>query len=65
MSVAPHDLSALGITREPSGPALVHGVPDVVVNRHRDGGVTGDPLYRLAIDQTVVVELAGEGARLA
>ena len=65
VSIPPHDLSALGIGREPSGPALVHGVPDVVVERHDNGGVTGDPLHGLAVDQAVVLELAGEAGGLA
>ena len=35
------------------GPALVHGVADVVVDPDGDGGVTGDPPHHLAIDQSV------------
>ena len=65
MSITSHDLSALGIAWEPSRPPLVHGVPDVVVNRHRDGGVTGDAPHRVGVDQAPVLELAGQGALLA
>ena len=65
VTIAPHDLSALGVAREPLGPALVHGVPDVVVEGDHDGGVTGDPLHRLAVDQAPVLELGGQGALLA
>ena len=63
--VPAHHLSALGLGREPFGPALVHGVPDVVVEGDDDGGVTGDPPHRLDIDQAVLLELAGEAARLS
>ena len=45
---------------EALGPSLVHGVPDVVVDPDGDGGVTGDPLDRLGIDQAVTLELTGE-----
>jgi hypothetical protein len=55
---------ALGVGVEPSDPALVHGVPDVVVEGDDDGGVTGNPLHRLAIDQAAVSELADEDAQL-
>ena len=65
MSVPAHDLSALGRGRETPGPALVHGVPDVVVDGDDDGGVTGDAPQRLAIDQAVTLEVAGQGALLA
>ena len=64
MSIPAHDLSALGIGRFSPGPALVHGVPDVVVDPDGDGGVTGDPLHGLALDQAVALELAGELASL-
>ena len=60
MSIPAHDLSTLGLGRESPGPALVHGVPDVVVDRDGDGGVTGDPPQRLGIDQPDVLELTGE-----
>jgi hypothetical protein len=39
-------------------------VPDVVVEGDDDGGVTGNPLHRLAIDQAAVSELADEDAQL-
>ena len=61
---SPH-FPALGIARKASRPALVHGVPDVVIDRYRDGGVTGDPLHRFAIDQANVLELAGQDGLLA
>src|SRR3984957_20884975 len=63
MSVPALDLSALAWTGKTPGPALVHGVPDIVVDRHRNGGVTGDPPHRLAIDQAVPFELARQGRR--
>src|SRR5580692_3195457 len=62
MSVPPQDLSALRLGRETAGPALLHGVPDVVVDPNDDGGVTSDPLQRLDVDQTAVLELAGQHA---
>ena len=60
MSIPAQDLSALGLARKPPGPALVHGVPDVVVDREDDGGVTGDPLHCLSVDEADVLELTGE-----
>ena len=65
MSVPAHDLSALGRGRESPGPALVHGVPDIVVGGDDDGGVTGDSLHCLGVDQAVTLEVAGQGAVLA
>ena len=65
MSVPAHDLAALGIARFSPGPALVHGVPDVVVDRDGHGGVTGDPLHGLDTDQPVTLELARQLALLA
>ena len=65
MSVPPHHLSALGLGREAPGPALVHGVADVVVDGDGDGGVTGDALHGLAVDQAVPFELPGERGALA
>ena len=65
MSIPSHDFAPLSGRREPSGPALVHGVSDLVVEGHDDGGVTGDPLHGLAIDQAVLLELAGQGTLLA
>ncbi len=64
-SVPSLDLSALALSRKTPGPALVHGVPDIVVDRHRNGGVTGDALHRLAVDQAVPLEFAGQGGRAA
>ena len=46
MAVSSSDLSALGAARESPGPALVHGVADLVVDRHHHGGVTGDAFAR-------------------
>ena len=58
MAIAPDDLSSLGLCWEAFGPTLVHGVADVVVDPDGDGGVTGDPLHRVAIDQSVMLELS-------
>ena len=60
MAIAPDDLSSLGLGWQAAGPALVHGVADVVVDPDGDGGVTGDPPHHLAIDQSVMLELPGE-----
>ena len=38
------------VGRCPPGPALVHGVADVVVDPDGDGGVTGDPAHGLGAD---------------
>ena len=62
MSVPAHDLAALGIARCAPGPALVHRVPDVVVDPDGDGGVAGDLLDRLGADQAVALELAGQAS---
>ncbi len=59
MPVASHDLAALGIGRETSGPTLVHRVTDVVVEGHDDRRVTGDPAHGVGADQPVTLELAG------
>ena len=63
--VPPHHLSTLGIARETSCPALVHGVPEVVVEGHHNGGVTGDPPHRLSVDQATMPELAGQAVGFA
>ena len=60
VAISPHHFPALGIGRIPSGPALVHGVAGVVVDGDGDGGVTGDLLHGLPIDQAVLLELSGE-----
>ena len=60
VAVSPHHLPALGIGRESPGPALVHGVADVIVDGDGDGGVARHPLHGLAIDQAVPLELPGE-----
>ena len=65
MSIPPHHLSALRLGREALGPALVHSVPDVVVDRDGDGGVTGDPSHGLAVDQSMTLEVTGEGRGFA
>src|SRR5258708_33047134 len=65
MSVPAHDLAALGVARCPPGPALVHGVTDVVVDPDGDGGLTGDLSDDLCADQAVALELTGQVARLA
>ena len=60
MAVSAHDLATLGITWGPPGPAFVHGVANIVVDCDGYGGVTSDPLDRLAIDQAVSFELTGQ-----
>src|ERR1700678_1215976 len=65
MSIPSPYLSALGLGRETPGPAFVHGVSDVVVDRYRNGGVTGDPAHRFGVDEADVIELAGECSALA
>ena len=65
MSVPALDLAALGVARCPPGPALVHGVTDVVVDPDGDGGVTGDLLDGFCADQAVTLEHTGQIARLA
>ena len=65
LAVPADHLSSLGPGREAPGPALVHGVPDVVVDRHHHGGVTGDALDRLDVDQAMVLELARQLALVA
>ena len=63
--VPAHDLAALGRVGLSAGPALVHGVADVVVDRDGEGGVTGDLAHDIGADEAVTLELAGEGALLA
>ena len=58
--VAPAHLAAQGRARKAPGPALVHGVPDVVVDGNGDGGVTGDAPDGLGVDQPMMLEFAGE-----
>ena len=53
MAVPADDLSSLGTRGEAPRPALVHGVARLVVDSHDHGGVTGDPLHRLDVDQAV------------
>jgi hypothetical protein len=65
MSIPSPHLSALGLSRKTPGPALLHGVPDIVVDRHGKGGVTGDALDRLRIDQAVPLEFARQAALFA
>src|SRR5271155_5713078 len=65
MSIPSQYLSALGPGRETPGPAFVHGVSDVVVDRDGNGGVTGDPAHRFGVDEADVMELAGECSTLA
>jgi hypothetical protein len=60
MSIPSQHLSALRLGRETLGPALVHGVPVVVVDRDGDGGIAGDLLHGLAVDQADALELTGE-----
>jgi hypothetical protein len=62
LSVPAYDLSALRTGGEAPGPSLVHGVTHIVVDGHGDGGVTGDALHRLDVDQAVVLELGGQVA---
>ncbi len=64
MSVSAPDLSALGTGREAPGPALVHGVPDVVVDRYGQGALTGELSHRLGVDQPIVLELTRQLAGL-
>ena len=59
------DLTSLGGSREVARPALVHRVPDIVIDRYCDGGVTGNPPHRFAIDQANVLELPGQDGLLA
>ena len=65
MAVPAHDLSPLGPGREALGPALVHGVADLVVHGHHDGSIAGEAPHRLDVDQAVVFELAGQVIRIA
>ena len=65
VAVPAHDLSALGVGRLSPGPALVHGVPDVVVDTDGDGGVAGDLADGLGVDQAVALEVPGQLAGLA
>ena len=57
VAVPADDLASLGARGEAPGPALVHGVAQRVVDGNDDGGVTGDALHRLDVDQTVMLEL--------
>ena len=60
VAVPPHDLPTLRLRRIAVGPALVHGVADVVVDRQDDGRVTCDASDRVRTDQPVAFELAGQ-----
>ena len=61
MAVPAHHLAPLGVGGFSPGPALVHGVPDVVVDPDGDGGVTSDLAHHLGADQSATLEVPGQG----
>jgi hypothetical protein len=60
VAVSAHDLPALSRCRVPIGPALVHGVTDVVVDRQDHGRVARDAPDGVCADHSVPLELTGE-----